>query len=134
MISCSGRFARGQRDRKLRGAIFAARDSMARREAWYRETFGEAPRFRAVLHGGPIMACECGDSRRQITYLGDVLNTTARLEALSKSLGIPVLASRSLLERGGLPDGIVAEDRGRHALKGLSEPLGVSALLAREPG
>ena len=80
------------------------------------------------------MACECGDSHRQITYLGDVLNTTARLEALSKSLGVEILASRSLLERGALPEGIMADDHGRHALKGLAEPLEVSALVARRPG
>ncbi len=110
-------------------AIFAARGRLAHREPWFKARFGEAPRFRAVLHGGPIVAGECGDSRRQITYLGDVLNTTARLEALSKQLGIDNMISRHLLDQLTLPDGIAAEEMGCHQLRGVVEPMAVNALI-----
>ena len=90
--------------------------------------FGETPQFRAVIHGGSIVAGECGDSRRQITYLGDVLNTTARLEVLAKKLGIENIVSRHLLGQLTLPDSIVAVDLGRHNLKGVAKPIEVNAL------
>ena len=113
-------------------AIFAARRRLTQREPWFKATFGGAPRFRAVLHGGSIVAGECGDSRRQITYLGDVLNTTARLEALSKQLGIDNLISRHLLDQLALPDSIVADDLGRHDLKGVAKPMAVNALVGAQ--
>ena len=114
-------------------SIFEARRRLARRESWFKTTFGETPRFRAVLHGGSVVAGECGDSRRQITYLGDVLNTTARLEALSKQLGVGNMISRHLLDQLTLPDGIAAEDLGRHTLKGVAEPIAVNALVDAQP-
>lgn len=110
-------------------AIFAARERLAQREPWFKARFGEAPRFRAVLHGGSVVAGECGDSRRQITYLGDVLNTTARLEALSKLLGADNMISHHLLDQIALPDGIVTEEMGCHQLKGVAEPMAVNALI-----
>ena len=110
-------------------ATFAARERLARREAWFKARFGEAPRFCAVLHGGSVIAGECGDSRRQITYLGDVLNTTARLEFLSKSLGADNVISQHLLDQLDLPGGIVTTELGAHQLKGVAEPMAVAALV-----
>lgn len=109
-------------------AIFAMRLRLIQHDPWFKARFDAAPQFRAVLHGGSIVAGECGDSRRQITYLGDVLNTTARLEALSKRLGIDNLISSYLLDRVKLPKGIVVEDLGPHKLKGVAEPVTVHAL------
>ena len=114
-------------------SVFAARRGLARREQWFNEMFGETPRFRAVIHGGSVVAGECGDSRRQITYLGDVLNTTARLEGLAKQIGIENIISRYLLGQLTLPDGIVAEDLGLHGLKGVAKPIEVNALVEVGP-
>lgn len=110
-------------------AVFEARRRLAQQEPWFKSTFGETPQFRAVLHGGSVVAGECGDSRRQITYLGDVLNTTARLEALSKQLGADNIISHKLLERLTLPAGIAVKDLGQHALKGVAEPIAVNELV-----
>ena len=110
-------------------SVFAARRRLVQREPWFSAMFGETPRFRAVIHGGSIVAGECGDSRRQITYLGDVLNTTARLEVLAKQLGIENIVSRHLLGQLTLPDSIVAVDLGRHNLKGVAKPIEVNALI-----
>ncbi|MGH6814954.1 MAG: adenylate/guanylate cyclase domain-containing protein [Hyphomicrobiaceae bacterium] len=117
-------------------AVFAARAHVAGKAAWFRERFGRIPHFRAIVHGGPVVSGECGDSRRQITYLGDVLNTTARLETLCKQLDVETLVSRAMRERMDLPDRFVAVDLGSHALKGVSNPLAVLSLAydgARQP-
>lgn len=126
-------FGEHARNARAVESVFAARRGLAQREQWFNEMFGETPRFRAVIHGGSVVAGECGDSRRQITYLGDVLNTTARLEALAKQIGIENIISRYLLGQLTLPDGIVAEDLGSHSLKGVAKPIVVNALVEVGP-
>jgi adenylate cyclase len=79
-------------------AAFTVLDGLSRRSSSYRKRFGVAPRFRVALHGGSVVAGECGDSKRQITYLGDVLNVAARLEQLAKaSLSFPPTCCRMSL-------------------------------------
>ncbi|MGH1572862.1 adenylate/guanylate cyclase domain-containing protein [Methylobacterium sp. P31] len=102
-------------------------------EAW-RSRFGQVPEFRAALHCGPVVTAEIGLERHKIAYFGDVVNTTARLEALSKTLGVHVLVSADLLQRlGPLPDDFVAEDLGAHTLRGREEPLAVASIRRRAP-
>lgn len=118
----------GRRNARAVEAIFAAREKLVRRGDWFNDKFGHAPAFRAVLHGGSVVAGECGDSRRQITYLGDVLNTTARLEGLSKQLDVECMISNDLLQHTTLPGSVTATDLGQHTLKGVADPVAVSAL------
>ena len=103
-------------------------------EAW-RNRFGQVPEFRAALHCGPVVTAEIGLERHKIAYFGDVVNTTARLEALSKTLGVHVLVSADLLDRiGPLPGNLVAEDLGDHTLRGREAPLAVAAIRRRPAG
>jgi class 3 adenylate cyclase len=103
-------------------------------EAW-RNRFGQVPEFRAALHCGPVVTAEIGLERHKIAYFGDVVNTTARLEALSKTLGVHVLVSADLLDRiGPLPGDLVAEDLGDHTLRGREAPLAVAAIRRRPAG
>jgi adenylate cyclase len=110
-------------------ATFAVLERISRHAKTYRRRFGVTPKFRAALHGGPVVAGECGDSKRQITYLGDVLNVTSRLEALAKTMNADILISADLLPRIALPADVHARDRGEHALKGMLKPLQVFTLM-----
>ena len=74
---------------------FAA--TIADSAATWEARFGQVPEFRAVLHCGTVVTAEVGFERHKIAYFGDVVNTTARLEALSKALGVTVLVSADLL-------------------------------------
>ncbi|MGE0210920.1 MAG: adenylate/guanylate cyclase domain-containing protein [Parvibaculaceae bacterium] len=112
-------------------AVFAVRDALAARTPEFERKFGVRPVLRAAMHGGPVVVGECGDSKRQITYLGDALNVTARIEGLAKELGAGVLMSADLLSRLRLPRGLAVDGGGWHDLKGLSKPIQVFRL-ARE--
>ncbi|KOF22144.1 adenylate cyclase [Ensifer adhaerens] len=96
---------------------------------WQKE-FGEVPRLRAALHGGTIVAAEIGLDRHKITYFGDTVNTTARLEGFCKTLGHQVLISTDLARKMRLPHYVRVEDLGEHAVKGRGQKLGVLALRA----
>ncbi len=109
-------------------AVAAAHRRIEEQGDWFQSNFGQEPAFRAALHGGAVVTGECGDSRRQITYLGDVLNMTARLEALAKQLGIATIISDTLLAAVDLPAGATARGLGTHSVKGAPQPIGVAAL------
>ena len=121
-------FGRGVRNaRCLRCALGVA--SLLRANAdLYRSTYGEAPRLRIALHGGPIVVSEIGDDRREIVYFGDTINTTARLRGLAKKIQRELVISAALLEHMPLPDGIRAEDMGAFALSGKAEETRVYAV------
>lgn len=90
-------------------AAIEARRLLAAQAPQYEKTFGVTPGLRAALHGGPVVSGEIGDLKREIVYLGDGLNLTAKLEAHGKAHGAELIVSADLLARlGPLPDGFVA--------------------------
>jgi adenylate cyclase len=107
---------------------FLARDTIERNKATYLARYGVVPTFRAAVHRGDIVAGEIGDVRREIAYVGDTLNVSARLLDAAKQLGRDVLVSTDLLERAALPPGLKAEKLPTLAVRGRSAPLGVAAL------
>ncbi|MEM7025444.1 MAG: adenylate/guanylate cyclase domain-containing protein, partial [Pseudomonadota bacterium] len=86
----------------------AIRQTLAQRAEYYRDRFGIAAEVRVVLHTGPIVAGECGDAKLSIVYLGDTLNTAARLEEIAKQLDRSCLISDELLRNLRLPSALVA--------------------------
>jgi adenylate cyclase len=107
---------------------FIARELIEERRAHYLDRYAAVPDFRASLHYGEIVAGEIGDVRREIAYVGDTLNSAARLLDAAKELGHDVLASEDLLDQAALPDGIKAEKLPTLSVRGRAQPLGVSAL------
>jgi adenylate cyclase len=95
---------------------------------WWLAQFGLVPQLSAALHGGSIVTAEIGVFHHKITYFGDVVNTTSRIEGLCKALKQPHLVSSDLLQRLVLPPDVVAEPQGEHIVKGRKEPVGVFAL------
>ncbi len=77
--------------------------------SWLKQ-YGQVPRLRAALHGGFVITAEIGVDHHKITYFGDTVNTTARLEGLCKTLNRPVLISSELAQRMTLPEMIDIED------------------------
>ena len=54
------------------------------------------------LHAGEVTLCRLGTVQsKEITPIGDTVNTAARLEAASKELGWTVVASSTVLDRAG---------------------------------
>lgn len=111
-------------------AIFELEAQMARLAQGYVARFGQAPQFRCALHGGSVVTGECGDSRQQITFLGDAVNITARLEQVAKTSGMDFVISGKLLDRTDLPLSVEVVDAGVHTFKGVDEPMRVHGLRA----
>jgi len=108
--------------------FFWGRDAVAREAARYTRDFGTVPRFRGGLHGGTVTAGELGDLRRQIVFVGDILNTAARLEEYAKRAGLDLVVSDSLLRRLELPPGVLARRCGELELRGKEAPVAAYSL------
>jgi adenylate cyclase len=120
--------ADGVRDANCVRCFFWARDAVAREAARYTRDFGTVPRFRAGLHGGTVTAGELGDLRRQIVFVGDILNTAARLEEYAKRSGLELVVSDALLRRLELPPGVLARRCGELELRGKEAPVAAYSL------
>jgi adenylate cyclase len=116
-------FATGAREANCVRCFFALTETIARRAAGYVRDFDVAPRFRAGLHGGTVTGGELGDVRRQIVFVGDILNTAARLEEYAKRAGLDFVASGALLARLTLPRDVTATHCGELQLRGKRAPV-----------
>lgn len=110
--------ATGVRDANCVRCYFAIGAAIARQAARYEREFGVVPRLRGGLHAGTVTAGELGDIRRQIVYVGDILNTAARLEEYAKRNGLELVVSDALLAQLRLPAGLQSVRCGELELRG----------------
>ena len=94
----------------------------------YEREFGVVPKFRTGLHGGPVVASECGDHKQEIVYFGDTVNTAARIEQQCKAFDCSFLISGDLLQRTKLPSDLRAESKGKVQLRGREEEMELFAV------
>jgi adenylate cyclase len=108
----------------MRDELAGAADQLARE-------FGVAPRIRGSLHFGPVIIGEIGDVKRAIVFNGDVMNTAARLEELSRSVDGGFLASRAAMERFSSVPPVTVCDLGRLAIRGRADGIDVVGIEAK---
>jgi adenylate cyclase len=65
----------------------------------YMAKYGVYPEFKAGMHGGQVIVTWIGELKKEIVYIGDVLNTTARIQEHCKQLEKEFLISEDLLNR-----------------------------------
>jgi adenylate cyclase len=118
----------GTTDGRCVAACFAAIDQLARRAPDYRREFGAAVTVRAGLHCGPVVTGEMGSVKREIVFLGDTVNTAARIQELCRETGDRVIASADLIDRLELPRGIAKRSLGDLRLRGKGADLALYAL------
>lgn len=100
---------------------FAIADAIEQARSYYESAYGIAPSFRTGIHCGRVVAGEIGEQRKQIVFVGDVVNTASRAEAEAKAHGIALVVTGTLLDRIDLPPGIEARSLGTFRLKGKHE-------------
>jgi adenylate cyclase len=106
--------------RSLR-CFLAMRDELSLASSQLEREFGAVPRVRGSLHFGAVIVGEIGDIKRAIVFNGDVMNTAARLEELSRGVEGGFLASRAAMEqfRSTLP--VKVRDLGRLQIRGRTD-------------
>jgi adenylate cyclase len=98
----------------------------------YRRDFGTSVNCRAGLHCGPVVTGEMGSVKKEIVFLGDTVNTTARIQEFCRQTGDHVLASATLVDLLELPPGIAKRPLGDLRLRGKESDILLYAL-EKEP-
>ena len=92
-------FKRGLEDNNVIHCFFEMKKIINDLKAKYIAKYGVYPEFKAGLHGGKVIVTWVGELKKEITYLGDVVNTTARIQEDCKRLDKDFLISEELLNR-----------------------------------
>ena len=108
--------------------FIAMRAELARASGQLQREFGVVPQIRGSLHFGTVIIGEIGDVKRAIVFNGDVMNTAARLEELSRDVDGGFLASRAAMEHFNSPPPFAVHDLGRLAIRGRADGIDVVGL------
>ncbi|MCG8411918.1 MAG: adenylate/guanylate cyclase domain-containing protein [Bacteroidales bacterium] len=77
-------------------AFYAFTHVINKRKNYYTRKYNLVPQFKAGIHVGKIMVLQIGQIRRDISYNGDTLNTTARIESMCNEYRQNLLISGDL--------------------------------------
>ena len=89
----------------------------------YMKKFGLVPSFKAGFHIGEVTTGEIGIIKKDIIYTGDVLNTTARIQAECNNYNAKVLISNDLLKKLPKENEFSFTNIGKLTLRGKSEEI-----------
>lgn len=94
--------------------------------------YGYIPSFKAGIHLGHVVVGEIGDVKREIAFLGDTINTAARIRSACSVLKRSLLVSAELI--GALNDTrhLMIEKMGPMRLKGKEEKMELCAITVQE--
>lgn len=94
----------------------------------YLKQYGLVPSFKAGIHCGTVVAGEVGIIKRDITYSGDVLNTTSRIQDMCKEFNEEIIVSGDLAASLRLAGNYAAQTLGSIKLKGKQKEMLLIAL------
>ena len=80
----------------------------------YKSQFSIFPEFRAGLHSGEVVTGEMGEIKKEIVYMGDVVNTTARILDQCKEMESDFMVSQEIING-------ISNDSGKYDIKSIGE-------------
>jgi len=111
--------------------FFLIKKRIRESRATYQKKYGLVPDFKAGLHGGKVVTGEMGYVKKEIAFLGDVVNTTARIEALCNDLNKSLIVSESLLSILNISSKYEIENLGEKPLRGKQKSVAIAAISQR---
>lgn len=98
-IVISWRLHEGLANSQCLKCYFDMRNALSELKQKYQSKYGLVPDFKAGLHYGKVIAGEIGIVKRDITFSGDVLNTTSRIQGKCNEYNVKILISDELLQQ-----------------------------------
>ncbi len=78
--------------------FYSLKEKITARQNHYMKKYGVLPEFKAGVHCGRVVMGEIGMEKKEITYMGDVINTAARIESLCNEYNADLLVSEQVFE------------------------------------
>ncbi|WP_343912570.1 adenylate/guanylate cyclase domain-containing protein [Aquimarina litoralis] len=105
--------------------FFSFQQRKQQKADYYKEKYGVIPEFKAGLHGGKLMVTEVGVIKKEIAYHGDVINTSARIQAECNNHKVKLLISEDLLKDLSFTTPLTATFLGSVLLKGKQQEVNI---------
>ena len=110
-------------------AYFQFTDRLRHRADYYQRKYGITPEFKAGINLGQATVLEVGEIKREISYLGDVLNTAARIQGKCNDFGEELLISGILMDRlQAIPSDLEMREIGQVELRGREESVAIHSV------
>jgi len=98
--------------------FFMFKENLISKSDHYLKTYGVVPKFKAGMHLGNVVCAQIGDTKRQIVYNGDVVNTASRIQDQCKKYQRDCLVSGDLFKQLRNYNGLTWERVDTVALRG----------------
>ncbi len=108
--------------------FFAFQKKKQGKSQYYLDKYGIIPEFKAGLHGGILMVTEVGVIKKEIAYHGDVINTSARIQAECNKHHVLLLISEKLLHDLQIGAHLSSKFLGSVLLKGKQEKVNIHTI------
>jgi len=116
-------FEKGIKHSRCINCFFDIKNTIGMRKEKYIEKYGVYPEFKASLHAGKVSVTWIGSIKKEIVYHGDVLNTTARIQAECNKYEQCFLVSEYMLQNVQLPEYLKSEFIDELQLKGKQQKI-----------
>lgn len=97
---------------------FDIKEKIEAEQEKYIKEFGLIPGFKAGVHYGEVVIGEVGDSRKEIVFHGDVMNTASRIQGQAKVHNKQFIISDEAIKFLNIDGRFKAENMGKIKLKG----------------
>ena len=87
---------KGLKNNNFIRAFYGFSNLITKRDDYYHRKYNLIPKFKAGVHVGKVMVLQVGRIRRDISYNGDTINTTARIESMCNDYNKNLLISGDL--------------------------------------
>ncbi len=101
--------------------FYSMKQAIEKQRIKYEQNFGVVPTFKAGFHYGKVTTGEIGVIKKEIIFTGDVLNTTARIQALCNDYKVDNLISSQLVTIMNANTKFILKNLGENELRGRDE-------------
>ena len=108
--------------------FFSIQNEIEKKRNYYLKKYNRVPGFKAGIHSGKVTTGEIGIVKKDITFTGDVLNTTARIQEQCNAYGLDLLVSNELLRLLPLGKNMKSENIGEINLRGKESKVALSTV------
>jgi adenylate cyclase len=107
-------------------------EKIRNKSSFYMKKYGLVPTFKAGMHCGIAVTGEVGYKRREIAFIGDVLNTASRIEGECNNFNRALLISGELAKLLDPADRIILREEGQVNLRGREKEVKLYSIIFEE--
>ena len=127
-VIISWNYKNGIQNNRCINCFFDMKKEIQKLSNKYLKEYGLVPGFKAGIHCGNVVAGEVGIIKRDITFSGDVMNTTSRIQGMCKEFNAEIIASEDLLKVLSLTEKYTTQFLGSIKLRGKEKDVDLCTL------